>query len=247
MSNELHILPVHPVTGLEALAVIGDRPVWPVLGGAVDDDPDQAEDTGEDQGADDDGDDQGDGDDADDQGADGGAPLGPKGEKALKAEKERRRAEAKKRRELEAELAKLKSSNSGTADDPDQIRREATEAATAKANTRLLRAEVRAVAAGKLADPKDALRFLDLDQFEVGEDGDVDADEIADAIDDLLKNKPYLAAQGGRRFQGSGDGGTRNGANKPKQITSREDLAKMSPADRLKAHQDGRLKNLLQN
>jgi len=58
-----------------------------------------------------------------------------------------------------------------------------------------VRAEVRAAAAGKLADPSDALRFLDLAQFEVGEDGDIDQDEIADAIDELLTQKPYLAAQ----------------------------------------------------
>ena len=93
-----------------------------------------------------------------------------------------------------------------------EARREAEQAATAKANARILRSEVRAAAAGKLADPKDALRFLDLDQFEVDEDGEVDEDEIADAIEDLVKRKPYLAAaQGGngKRFQGRGDGGTR--------------------------------------
>lgn len=242
-------LPVHPFTGVTAIAVLpSGRVVWPILGGS--EDADEGEDTGaaaddtnegsdEDEGtgaaADDTDEDQGDEDDK---------PLGPAGEKALRAEKERRRAEAKRRRELEAELASLK--NGGKKDDPDTIRREAAEAAMAKANQRIIRAEVRAAAAGKLADPKDALKFLDLDAFEVDDNGEIDADEIADAITDLITNKPYLAAQGGKRFQGTGDGGSRNGA-RPKQITSREELAKMSPADRLKAHQDGRLKNLLQN
>ena len=241
--SDHEILPVHPVTGLTALAVIGGRPVWPVMGGDGTDEPTNDRGDGDEPTSDQDHQDGG-GEPANDQDdGDQDKPLGPAGEKALKAEKDRRRAEARRRRELEAELAALK--NSGSKDDPETIRREATQAATAKANTRLLRAEVRAAAAGKFADPRDALRFLDLDQFEVGEDGDVDADEIVDAIDDLLKNKPYLAARATQRFQGTGDGGSRNG-DRPKQITSREDLAKMSPAERLKAHQEGRLKNLLQ-
>jgi hypothetical protein len=242
-------LPVHPFTGLTALAVIGDRPVWPVLGGAPDDEDQDEKDTGtdedapaEDTGTDEDAEDTGTGEDQDEDGED--KPLGPKGEKALAAEKARRRAEAKRRRELEAELAELKTG--GQADDPDTIRRQAEQAATAKANQRIVRAEVRAVAAGKLADPKDALTFIDLDQFEVDENGDVDSDEIADAITDLINRKPYLAAATAKRFQGTGDGGARTGG-RPKQISSREELAKMSPAARLKAHQDGRLKNLLQN
>ncbi|WP_433699094.1 hypothetical protein [Nocardiopsis sp. CA-288880] len=240
-------LPVHPRTGLTALAVIGGRPVWPVLGGAPDDEDQDEKDAGdEDAPAEDTDTDEApegtsDGENAEDE---EDAPLGPKGVKALAAEKERRRAEAKRRRELEAELAQLK--NGGKAEDPDQIRRQAEQAATAKANTRLLRAEVRAVAAGKLADPKDALLHIDLDQFEVDENGDVDSDEIADAITDLITRKPYLAAAPAKRFQGTGDGGTRTGS-RPKQITSREELAKLTPAARLKAHQDGRLKNLLQN
>ncbi|WP_435107346.1 hypothetical protein [Nocardiopsis synnemataformans] len=242
-------LPVHPSTGLTALGVIGGRPVWPVLGGAPDDEDQDEKDTGdedapaEDTDADEDA--PGAGADEDQDADDEDTPLGPKGEKALAAEKARRRAEAKRRRELEAELDKLRNGD-GKADDPDTIRRQAEQAATAKANTRLLRAEVRAVAAGKLADPKDALRFLDLDQFEVDENGDVDNDEIADAITDLINRKPYLAAAPAKRFQGTGDGGARTGS-RPKQISSREELAKMSPAARLKAHQDGRLKNLLQN
>ncbi len=67
----------------------------------------------------------------------------------------------------------------------------------AKANRRILRSEVKAAAAGKLADPNDALHMLDLDQFEVDDDGNVDEDEIATAIADLLEKKPYLAAQSG--------------------------------------------------
>jgi hypothetical protein len=81
------------------------------------------------------------------------------------------------------------------------------------ANTRILKAEVRAAATGKLSDPADALLYLDLTKFEVGEDGEVDAKALGAALDELVKNKPYLAAQG-KRFQGNGDGGPRNESDK---------------------------------
>lgn len=79
-----------------------------------------------------------------------------------------------------------------------------------KANARVLRAEVKAIAAGKLADPADAVHFLDLSDFEVSEDGDVDSKAIARAIDHLVKEKPYLAT-GAKRTNGSADGGARGG------------------------------------
>lgn len=236
-------LPVHPFTGLEALAVIGGRPVWPVLGGAPDDEDgtDTGDEDVEDQDQDEDGTDGPAEEEAEDEDGDD-APLGPKGEKALKAEKERRRSEAKRRRKLEAELADLKSG--GKADDPDQIRRQAEQAATAKANQRIIRAEMRAAAAGKLADPADALTFIDTDQFEVDEDGNIDVDEVADAISDLIKTKPYLAAATAKRFQGTGDGGARKGTGKPTQLT-RSNLEQMSPQQIVKAKEEGRLNDLL--
>jgi hypothetical protein len=235
-------LPVHPFTGMTALAVLGSgRVVWPVLGGAPDDEAD--EDTGTDEdGQDDAGDDEGQqdeaaGDDQDDDG-DEDKPLGPKGERALAAMKEKLKAERAKRRAAEAKLTE-----NGKPADTDKPDPEA--AATARANARILRSEIKAAAAGKLADPKDALRFLDLDSFEVDADGEVDEDEVAEAIDDLLKKKPYLAAaaQGGRRrFEGGGDGGARKGAAKP--ITE-EQLSKMTPAQIEKALDEGKLAHLL--
>ena len=68
-----------------------------------------------------------------------------------------------------------------------------TEALSA-VNGRILRAEVKAAAAGKLADPEDACSMLDLDAFKVGDDGNVDTKAIVKAIDDLVKAKPYLAS-----------------------------------------------------
>ena len=116
--------------------------------------------------------------------------------------------------ELKALIAGKKDGD-GDGQDVDKVRREALAEATKQANDRIIRSEVKAAAAGKLADPADALRLLDLSQFEVDGDGEVDEDAINEAISDLIKKKPYLAAQGGRRFQGSGDGGHR-GDGKPK-------------------------------
>lgn len=91
----------------------------------------------------------------------------------------------------------------------EQERRKVEKDALSKANQRILKAEIRAAAKGVLADPTDALTFIDLSSFEVGDDGEVDAQAITDAIDNLIKSKPYLAAQGERRFQGGADGGPR--------------------------------------
>lgn len=138
--------------------------------------------------------------------------LGDAGKKALdlmKAERKAARDEATTAKaERDALQAKLdgKEAEHEAAKAAQKVRDEALGAA----NERILKAEVRAAAAGKLADPQDALRFLNLADFEVGSDGEVDTSQIAKAIDTLIESKSYLAAQGGSRFQGSGDGGARN-------------------------------------
>lgn len=182
-----------------------------------------------------------------DQGAEGGEgseggqgeedkPLGPKGEKALEAEKAKRRQETQRRRAAETELAKLRSEGSS---DADKARAEAETAAVQKANAKILNAEIRAVAATKMANPKLAPRLLDLDQFEVDPDGEVDRDEIAAAIDALVQENPGLAAtQSGsqKRFQGSGDGGARGKpASLDGQILAAEQKGDWKTARQLKA------------
>ena len=74
--------------------------------------------------------------------------------------------------------------------------------------------------ASAFADPEDAvavlLRTRDIEDFL---DGDkIDVEEIADALKELGEKKPHLLAQGGKRFQGSADGGSRKGA--PKRAAS---------------------------
>ena len=132
-------------------------------------------------------------------------PLGPAGEKALQAEKEKRRKAAQELRDAKAEIQRLR--NGG--DEAAQKATEAEKAAIAKANTKILRAEVKAAAAGKLANPALAVKLLDLSKFEVDDNGDVDQGEIADAISELLREEPYLAAETPKRFQGGADQGAR--------------------------------------
>ncbi|GGV13624.1 hypothetical protein [Streptomyces spectabilis] len=242
-------LPTHPRTGARALGWRKARPgedddalypVWPILGGAEDEDgQDDDTDDDTDEGADDDGgqdDDTADGGDQDDADPEGADQLGDRGKRALAAMKGKWKSERDKRRALETRMAEQ-------GQDDDAVTK-ATAAATAAANTRILKAEVRAAAKGRLADPKDALTFLDLEQFEVDEDGAIDEDEIAEAIETLLKKKPYLAAQSGRRFQGTGDGGAARKAGRPKQL-GEKDLKNMSADDIVKAQDAGQLDDYL--
>lgn len=253
-------LPVHPVTGRTALgwrkARTGENPdeqypIWPVLGAADDDDDDNGDDgEGGDDSDDGQGDDTGDGDGGQDDGGDdtdpeGADQLGDPGKKALASMKDRLRKERERRKAAEAERDQLK--GSGTGDDSERIRSEADRAATAKANARIVRSEIRAAAAGKLANPRDALAFLDVAQFEVDEDGQVDEEEIADAIADLIKERPYLAGAAtapAPRFQGSGDGGARKGTAGPRQLTE-QDVKKMTPEQIDEAHRKGQLRDYL--
>ena len=181
----------------------------------------------------------------------GAEQLGDPGKKALDTMKGKLKAERERRRSLEAQLAERDKPADGDQPDPDALVRQAEATALARVNERLVKAEVRAAAAGKLADPADAHRFLDLSQFEVDADGNVDADEVAEAIDDLLTSKPYLAAQGGStkpRFQGTADSGARKGNARPTQLTE-ADVKRLSAAgthaEIVKAQNEGRLDDYL--
>lgn len=214
----------------------GDDDADDDTGGDTDD---QDQDDQDEDGTDDDATDETDADDD----TDGADALGDKGKKALDSMKAKLKAERERRKLAESERDQLKTKPEGEPD-ADQIRADADRAATAKANKRIVRSEIKAAAAGKLADPRDALAFIDLDQFEVDDDGQVDEDEIADAIDDLLKNKPHLAAATAKRFQGTGDGGARKGSGGPKQLTEQE-VKKLTPEQIDEAHRKGQLRDYL--
>ena len=139
--------------------------------------------------------------------------LGDAGKRAIDAMKAERNAAKTQAAELKAQLDDLRAKAEGReAEHAAQLAaQKVRDEALAVANDRILKAELRAASTGKLADPADALRFLDLSSFEVGDDGAVNADAITAAIQDLITKKPYLAAATAPKF-GSADAGVRNGA-----------------------------------
>lgn len=163
----------------------------------LDDGGGDAGDKGQD-GADDKGDDKG-----DDKSGAGDDKLGPAGERALREE---RAARAKAERDLKAIRKEFDDLKAAHATDAEKAVLKAKEEGKAEAlktaNARVLKSEIKAAAAGKLADPSDAVRLLDSDEF-TDDDGEVDDKKLAKAIEQLLKDKPYLAGKG----RGNGDGG----------------------------------------
>jgi hypothetical protein len=168
------------------------------------------------------------------------------GKKALDSMKSKWKDEVAARKKAEAELSALKAAADGREAEhkaeleAQRIKDEALSAA----NKRILTAELRAAAKGALTNAEDALVFIDLDEFEVGDDGSVDTDAIDSAVKKLLEERPYLAAQGERRFTGDVGQGVRNAGKDPTQLT-RADLARMTHTQIEEARKAGRLKDLL--
>lgn len=140
---------------------------------------------------------------------DDGDDLAEAGRRALDAERKARREADKQLKAATAELEKLRQQ---TMTDTERAIAEAKaqgrQEALIEATGRLVRAEVRAAAGGKLADPDDAAMLLgDLSEF-VSSNGDVDSKAISKAIDELVKQKPYLAPQGTKPAPLPGGGAT---------------------------------------
>src|SRR5690625_907222 len=125
--------------------------------------------------------------------------LGDPGKRALDAMKQARNEARQQAREAQAQLDALKAQVEGReAEHAAQLEEQRIkDEALAQANDRILKAEFRAAAAGKLSDPSDVLHFIDTSDFEVGEDGSVDAEAISAAVGGLLASTYYLAPHGG--------------------------------------------------
>ena len=147
--------------------------------------------------------------------------LGDAGKKALDAERAARKVSEKaakdaqkERDDLAARLSEIDEANKSDSEKAiEAARKEADAAARAEVTTayeqRLLEAEVKAAAAGKITDPEDAIRLLNLGELEKNAEGEVDRKTIEAAIADLVKQKPYLAT-GAKPGSGSADGGARS-------------------------------------
>lgn len=127
------------------------------------------------------------------------ADLGENGVKALQAERQARKAAEKQIADLAAQLDSIRAEQMTDQEKAlAAARSEAAEAAKAETaatyERRLLEATVKAQAAGRFRDPADALRFLDTTELPRGEDGVIDDAAIGAALDAVLTERPYLAA-----------------------------------------------------
>lgn len=122
-------------------------------------------------------------------------------------------AERKARSIAERDAGKLRDATATDAEKAVAAARDEGRAEALKeVSSRLVETEVRAAAAGKLADPADAVRLLDLGEF-VADDGAIDRTAIGEAIAELVKAKPYLGTAGaGANGHARAPQGTRPGA-----------------------------------
>lgn len=182
----------------------------------------------------------------------GESALGDAGKKALDAMKTQRKAAEARAKAAEKRIADMEA-EAALKDKPadeqaiEKARAE-TRAETLKvADERIVKANLKAAATGKLADPSDVFAYpkiIDLSSFEVDDDGDVDTDALNEAITALLEKKPHLAAQKQNRFDGAADQGAKGKDSKPAQL-SRADLQGMSPAAIEAAKAAGQLNSIL--
>lgn len=168
-------------------------------------------------------------------------PLGEGGMKALRAERELRKAAEKAARDAQEAAEELRAASMT---DQDKALQEATEAAKREAlaelSGELLDAALAAELAGKVVDPDVARRLLVSDEL-IGENGRPDPTKITAAVSELLETAPYLAPAPASAPP-SVPTGSRNGA---KAQLNRSDLATMSPEQITEARRDGRLDVLL--
>lgn len=218
LNNLIHAqLPIHPRTGLQALGLTrSGRPIWPVLGGAPDDGG-----SGGDSGAGSSG-----GAGSGGAGGQGGGSGsdGSSGEQTVadlqrqvdewKGHSRRHEARAKEN----ADKAKKYDEQQAASASETEKAVKAAQDETAKQvrgqyHGRLAVAEVRALAGGRFTDPGDAVAQLrdQLGDF-VDDDGDVDGGKVTKALDQLLKDKPYLASAAAKN-PSSFDNGSRTNPN----------------------------------
>jgi hypothetical protein len=104
--------------------------------------------------------------------------------------------------------------------------------------TRAVRGEIKALAAGRFADPDDPGGFLDVHRY-VNDKGEIDTDTIKVDLDDLLTRKPHLAKTDDKarapapvRAQGSSGNGAPAAPTTPGMGTLREAYKTSNPRRR---------------
>lgn len=180
----------------------------------------------------------------DDETLEGEEKLGDPGKRALDEMKEKWRTERDRRKALEQQIAATVVDDKKDDVDPAKVREQARAEARAEVLRDRALDKIEAKASKLFADPEDAALLLGrrIDEFIDG--GKLDLDAIEDALEDLLKKKPHLAAATAPRFSGSADGGARKGSGQPTQLTE-NDLKRMTPDQIVAAQDKGQLNELL--
>lgn len=136
-------------------------------------------------------------DDDEDEDPPGSEALGDPGKRALDAQKAKLKAEKVKRLAAEQRIAELTAPKAGDELTPEQLREQIRGEVSAEFKLPLLKSSIRA-AAGQFHDPSDAVLNLDLTQFEADANNEFDAEEISDALTELLAKKPWLGKTAGQ-------------------------------------------------
>lgn len=130
--------------------------------------------------------------------------LGEAGKKALETERAARKEAERKLGDLEAEVSRLRRSNAAN---------KGTDVEAIKAEIRaefaegLVEAQLEAAATGRLAKPEDAVLFVGRDKIAaLAKGGKPDKAAINDAIEQVLKDRPYLAGQASPQWGDVGGG-----------------------------------------
>lgn len=145
--------------------------------------------------------------------------------------------------ELRAKAARADELEAASKTELEKAQERATKAeaeraeAIAKAQKVLTDSHIVTAAAGKFADPSDALALIDRSALEFDDTGA--PTNVAELVDGLLTAKPHLAP----RRTGSLEQGARDGGGVT-QITAAQ-LETMTPAEIQKAESEGRLTHLL--
>lgn len=129
----------------------------------------------------------------------------------LRKEAAKYRTEAKANADAAKRLAEIEEANKSEIEKAvEAARKEGATEALKVANSRLVSAEARALAAeAQFQDPGDAVRLLDLSDVTVADDGTVDTEGIKTALAELAKTKPYLIRDSGPKPPPTFGGGPR--------------------------------------
>lgn len=131
---------------------------------------------------------------------------------ALDKERDLRKAAEKEAKEGRAAKAKVEEIEAAGKPELERAveaaRKEGAAQALQQANSRLIAAEARALAAqAQFRNPATAVRLLDLSEVSVTDTGEVDTDAIKGLLDALAKDEPYLVADASGRTPPPADAG----------------------------------------